>query len=97
MKNPMIFNGNRSYIHSEETLEQRQSPFKLYIPSTGAQNVGVMVQSLVLLEENLMKIYRGLSHMKERESIGFINSSGDSEDLFFPNRIIHLLHKICEF
>lgn len=98
LRNPMIFNGNRSYIHSEDTMELRQAPFKLYIPTTGAQNVGVLVQSLVLLEDNLMKIYRGLSHMKDRENIGFIaGSASDSEDLFFPNRIIRLLHKICEF
>jgi len=38
IKNPMIFNGNRSYIHSGESLESRSPPFKLFIPQKGEQN-----------------------------------------------------------
>lgn len=95
MKFPMIFNGNRSYIHCQETLETRLPPQKLFIPSKGEQQA--MGMALVLLEENLMKIYRGLSFLKDRENIGFVNSSNDGEELFYPNRLVRLLHKICEF
>ena len=95
MKFPMIFNGNRSYIHCQETLETRLPPQKLFIPSKGEQQA--MGMALVLLEENLMKIYRGLSFLKDRENIGFVYSSNDGEELFYPNRLVRLLHKICEF
>lgn len=38
LKNPMVFNGPKSYIHSEETLEARKLPYKLFIPSKGEHN-----------------------------------------------------------
>lgn len=51
-----------------------------------------------LLEENLTKIYRALKLIKEREQIGFINSSVDEDEAFqYPNKIFRLLHKIAEF
>lgn len=58
-----------------------------------------MMKGLRLLEENLMKIYRGLNFLKERENIGFVNQNNENsnEDLFYPNRLIRLLHKICDF
>ena len=56
-----------------------------------------MCVALIYLEENLMKIYRGLSFLKDRENIGFVNSQVDGEEIFYPNRLIRLLHKICEF
>ena len=94
VKNPMIFNGNKSYIHSEETIEKRMAPHILFIPTKGEHNQ--MNKSLTLLEENLLRVYRGLNFIKERENIGFVNNKED-EDLLYPNRIIRLLHKICEF
>lgn len=95
LKNPMIFNGNRSYIHSDDTIEARLPPHKLFIPSKGEQNQ--MKLSVQLLEENLMKIFRGLSLLKERENIGFLSQTKDDEELIYPNRLIRLLHKICNF
>ena len=91
----MVFNGNRSYIHSEDTIQNRQPPFKLFIQNKGQHNE--MVISLRLLEENLMKVYRGLHFLKERENIGFPNQYSDNEEVLYPNRLIRLLHKICDF
>jgi hypothetical protein len=51
------------------------------------------------LEENLTKVYRALKLIKERESIGFVNTTHLDEDEGFqyPNKIIRFLHKIAEF
>lgn len=94
-KNPMVFNGNRSYIHSENTIQNRLAPHKLFIPSKGEHNQ--MAKGIDLLEENLLKISRGLKFMKDRENIGFISSNADEDEPLYPNRIIRLLHKICNF
>ena len=97
LKNPMIYNGNRSFIHSKETVEKRLPPLKLYIVRGDQNN---LKESLALLEENLMKIYRGLHLLKERENIGFVqvnNREEDEEEFYYPNTLIKLLHKICDF
>ena len=93
MKNPMIFNGSRSYIHSDETIENRNAPYKLFIASKGLHNE--MSRSIELLTENLMKVYRGLFFMKERENIGFQQQSQDEH--FLPNRLIAILLKMNDF
>ena len=90
----MIFNGNRSLIHSKETIERRLPPYKLYIVR-GDQNA--LKDSLPLLEENLMKIFRELHLLKEKEKIGFAQSNNEEIDGLFGNRLIKLLYKICEF
>jgi len=58
-----------------------------------------MQMSLVLLEENLMRVFRGLRSLKEKEGIGFIGQAADEpeEDIYYPNRIIRLLHKVAAF
>ena len=92
----MIFNGNRSYIHSEDSLSNGGQPYKLFIEKKGEHNS--LVKSLILLEENLMKINRGLALLTAKENIGFQSQSNTSdEEFFYPNRIIRLLHKIGDF
>lgn len=57
-----------------------------------------MAKGIDLLEENLIKISRALRYMKDRENIGLINSNADEDEpSLYPNRIIRLLHKICNF
>ena len=59
LKNPVVFNGYRSQIHSEETIERRYDPFKLYIIQKNDQKS--LCRGLELLEENLHKIKRSLN------------------------------------
>ena len=95
LKNPVIFNGYRSQIHSEETIERRYDPFKLYLLQKNDQKS--FCRGLELLEENLLKIKRSLNQMKERENIGYANFGIKQDDYGYPNRIIKHLHVIAEF
>ena len=55
---------------------------------------------LVLLEENLMRVFRALRNLREKEGIGFLGTTSlddQQEDIYYPNRIIRLLHKIADF
>ena len=70
----MIFNGNRSYIHSGDSIANGSPPYKLYIEKKGEHNV--LVKSLILLEENLMKINRGLGVLKDKENIHLSKCEG---------------------
>lgn len=56
-----------------------------------------MQQGLILLEENLMRVYRGMSSLRDKEGIGFSNQKEENEEMYYPNRIIRLLHEIADF
>jgi len=55
--------------------------------------------SLMLLEENLMRVFRGLRSLKEKDGIGFTGQAVEEteERIDYPNKIIRLLHEIAGF
>ena len=93
VKNTMIFNGSKSYIHSEDTVNNRNPPYKLFIKDKSDRDQ--IKISLALLEENLLKVYQALKFLKDRENIGYVSVSNDEVE--YPNRIIRFLHKIADF
>lgn len=83
----MIFNGSKSYIHSEETINNRSPPFKLFIKDK--QDREQIRTSIALLEDNLLRVYQALRQLKDRENIGYVSVSNDEVE--YPNRIISFL------
>ena len=84
----MVYNGHRSVI-----LTPKQEPLPLYIAQRN--DYKFIDTSVHLLEGNLKRIYRALERLKEFYHVG--GSSTPSNNLPFPNSIVVLLYKICEF
>lgn len=108
----MIFNGKRSLIFSKDPSAEGPKPSnKLYF-TTRAEHAA-LTQAIKYLEENLNRVYRGLRYLRQHEGIGFVKDQYGGADssvggtpivdkeeddhMFYPNRIIRLLHKIADF
>ena len=96
VNNPMVFNANRSYIHSKETINNKLPPYNLYIPQGG--HVNDLADPIKLLLENLMKLYRGLFEMQSSQFQRDKSFFEDEKDILdYPNQIVGVLNKICEY
>ena len=98
----MIYYGNRSYIHSYESIDSgareksKPGPYNLFFTGQEKSDKENLETSLMLLEENMRLILQALKNLKEKEDIGYQQQS-NTQDIAFPNRIIQVLHEIADF
>ena len=101
IKNQMIYYGNKSYIHSYESIDSgarekvKSGPYNLFFLGQSSDNANLET-SLILLEENMRLILKALKNLKEKEDIGYQQQS-NNQDIAYPNTIIQVLHEIADF